>query len=101
MKIIYDFGANNGDNIPYYLLKSDLVVAVEANPDLSNNIKKRFEKETINKKLVVLNYVISTERKLAVCVKCTNDDFTSGCIAILLFIYIQTCLCSRYKFIEH
>ena len=63
MKIIYDFGANNGDNIPYYLLKSDLVVAVEANPDLSNNIKKRFEKEIINKKLVVLNYVISTERK--------------------------------------
>jgi len=31
-KIIYDLGSGNGDNIPYYLLKSDLVIAVEAIP---------------------------------------------------------------------
>jgi hypothetical protein len=35
MKIIYDLGANNGDDIPYYLLKADTVVAVEANPGRS------------------------------------------------------------------
>ena len=34
-KIIYDFGASDGKNIPYYLLKSDLIVAVEANPKSS------------------------------------------------------------------
>ena len=45
MKIIYDLGANNGDDIPYYLTKADKVVAVEANPELANHIKKRFKNE--------------------------------------------------------
>ena len=45
MKIIYDFGACVGDNIPYYLLKSDLVIAIEANPSLVERIKQKFEKE--------------------------------------------------------
>jgi len=31
-RIIYDFGANTGNDIPYYLKKADVVVAVEANP---------------------------------------------------------------------
>jgi FkbM family methyltransferase len=44
-KIIYDFGANNGDDIPYYLKKSDLVVAVEANPILAQQIRERFSSE--------------------------------------------------------
>ena len=57
-KIIYDFGANNGDNIPYYLLKSDLVIAVEANPELCKLIKNRFNKEIENKKLVVENCIL-------------------------------------------
>ena len=38
MKIIYDIGANNGDDIGYYLKKADQVIAVEANPDLSKRI---------------------------------------------------------------
>tara|TARA_Y100000590_G_scaffold414389_1_gene511238 strand:- start:618 stop:1403 length:786 start_codon:yes stop_codon:yes gene_type:complete len=61
MKIIYDFGASDGKNIPYYLLKSDLIVAVEANPNLVDNINEKFKKEIIEKKLVVLNYIISNE----------------------------------------
>ena len=44
-KIIYDFGANNGDNIEYYLLKSDLVIAVEANPELCDFIKKNLKRK--------------------------------------------------------
>ena len=44
-KIIYDVGSNNGDDIPYYLLKSDLVIAIEANPKLCNLINERFNKE--------------------------------------------------------
>ena len=57
-KIIYDFGANNGDNIPYYLSKSDLVIAVEANPELCNLIKNRFNKEIEDKKLIVENCIL-------------------------------------------
>ena len=56
-KIIYDLGANNGDNIEYYLLKSDLIIAVEANPKLCDFITKKFQQEIDNKKLIVLKYL--------------------------------------------
>ncbi len=60
-RTIYDFGANNGDDIPYYLLKSDLVVAVEANPVLCELIHTRFCAEIDAGKLVVENCVITAE----------------------------------------
>lgn len=59
MKVIYDFGANNGDDIPYYLKKADLVVAVEGNPSLAELIKQRFAAEIAEKKLVVINCVLT------------------------------------------
>jgi FkbM family methyltransferase len=58
-KIIYDFGSNNGSNIPYYLLKSDLVVVVEANPKLCEITKKNFKKDIDNGKLVVENCIVT------------------------------------------
>ena len=61
-KIIYDIGSNNGDNIPYYLLKCDCVVAVEANPELCDQIKNRFKDQISNGILIVENYVL-TESK--------------------------------------
>ena len=63
-KIIYDVGSNNGDDIPYYLLKSDLVVAIEANPDLCNLINQRFKNEIVKGKLIVENCVIQNENSL-------------------------------------
>ncbi len=47
MSTIYDCGANNGDDIPYYLLRADKVVAIEANPNLAEGIRLRFS-ECIN-----------------------------------------------------
>jgi predicted RNA methylase len=41
-KIIYDFGANTGGSIPYYLKKADVVVAVEANPQLCAIMEDKF-----------------------------------------------------------
>ena len=41
-KIIYDFGACRGENIDYYLLKSNLVVAFEANPNNCKYIQEKF-----------------------------------------------------------
>ena len=61
-KIIYDFGSNNGDDIPYYLLKSDLVIAVEANPALCDHIKKRFKDAILNGNLIVKNCVLVVEK---------------------------------------
>lgn len=60
-RIIYDFGSNNGDDIPYYLLKSDLVVAVEANPILCELILKKFKSEIEQGKLIVESCVITAE----------------------------------------
>ncbi len=60
-KVIYDFGANNGDDIPYYLKKSDLVVAVEANPTLCRQIEERFSNEIAEGRLRVENCVVAGE----------------------------------------
>lgn len=47
MRVICDVGANNGDNIPYYLHKADRVVAIEANPDLVSGMQKRALQEIV------------------------------------------------------
>jgi FkbM family methyltransferase len=57
--VIYDFGSNNGDDIPYYLLKAERVVAVEANLVLSNHIRERFKAEIDAGRLVVESCVLT------------------------------------------
>lgn len=57
--VIYDIGSNNGDDIPYYLLKAHKVVAVEANPVLCHQIRDRFPDEISNARLVVENFAIT------------------------------------------
>ena len=54
-RIIYDIGSNNGDDIPYYLLKADSVVAVEANPSLCDQISARFPREIEAGRLSLVN----------------------------------------------
>lgn len=58
-KIVYDLGANNGDDIPYYLLKSDIVVAVEANPALCEAINEKFKAEIEAGRLIVENCIVT------------------------------------------
>jgi FkbM family methyltransferase len=60
-KVIYDLGSNNGDDIPYYLMKSDLVVAVEANPKLGEVIRNRFPDQIAAGRLVLENCVVSID----------------------------------------
>lgn len=56
--IIYDLGANDGEDIPYYLQKADLVIAVEANPVLANNISDRHRADIEQDRLRVENVVL-------------------------------------------
>jgi FkbM family methyltransferase len=65
MQVIYDFGSNNGDDVPYYLKKADLVVAVEANPALARAIRDRFPDEVAQGTLVVINCVLTTDASSA------------------------------------
>ncbi|HTU33700.1 MAG TPA: FkbM family methyltransferase [Candidatus Acidoferrum sp.] len=60
-RVIYDIGANNGDDIPYYLKKADLVVAVEANPALCRTIGDRFSREIQRDRLRVESCVLAGE----------------------------------------
>lgn len=57
--IIYDFGMNNGDDVEYYLLKSERVVGVEANSALCELVERRFAREIAAGRLTVLNTVLS------------------------------------------
>ena len=58
-KVIVDFGANKGQNINYYLLKADIVVCVEANPELAKAIRKKFSAHIRNNKLFIENVVVT------------------------------------------
>lgn len=60
-RIIFDFGANNGDDIPYYLAKAHLVVAVEANPVLADHIRQRFAQPIAEGRLVVEACALTVE----------------------------------------
>lgn len=60
-KIIYDFGSNNGDDIPYYLHKADRVIAIEANPVLCKLIQSKFQLEIQEKRLVIECCVVTNK----------------------------------------
>ena len=60
-RVIYDFGANNGDDLPYYLKKAERVVAVEANPALCREMEERFSAEIAEGRLRVENCVVVGE----------------------------------------
>lgn len=64
--VIYDIGANVGLNIPYYLRKADLVIAVEANPILVNIIKNNHKEAISSGRLIVGDFVVSAEDSSAV-----------------------------------
>lgn len=60
-RIIYDLGANNGEDLRYYLLKADKVVAVEANPVLAEVIRSRFADEIAQGRVAVENCALSDD----------------------------------------
>jgi FkbM family methyltransferase len=61
-RIIYDLGCHNGSNIPYYLLKADVVIAVDANPKVCEIIRSRFKKEIKQQRLIVNNFIITHQK---------------------------------------
>ncbi len=60
-RVIYDVGANNGDDVEYYLLKADKVVAIEAVPVLADVIRARFPDAISAGRLVVENCVLTVD----------------------------------------
>ena len=60
-RTIYDLGANNGDDIPYYLLKGDVVVAVEASPALAAGLRVRFAAEIAAGRVAIENCALTVD----------------------------------------
>lgn len=63
-KTIYDLGACRGENLNYYLSNSDQVVAVEANPENCDFIRKKYFREIEKQKLILINYVIGVDSNI-------------------------------------
>jgi FkbM family methyltransferase len=59
--VIYDFGMNNGDDVEYYLLKADRVVAVEANSASCDEACQRFSSAIADGRLTILNVALSNQ----------------------------------------
>ena len=62
MKIIFDIGANKGQNFNYFFDKADIVIAFEANKNLVKKIERkrlgnvqRLHQNKINSKSCILN----------------------------------------------
>ena len=60
MTIIYDVGMHNGDDTAYYLQKGCKVVAIEADPALCEQARRRFA-ERLGDGLEILNIGIAKE----------------------------------------
>ena len=59
--LILDLGSNCGASLDYYMLKADLVVAVEANPILCWRMKESFSASIQQGRLVIENCVVTEE----------------------------------------
>lgn len=60
-KFIFDFGANSGQNLDYYLSRADVVVAVEANPKLCAELSDIYAEEISLGRLYVENCVLTDQ----------------------------------------
>jgi FkbM family methyltransferase len=59
--LVFDIGANNGDDSEVYLRQGYKVIAVEANPDLCIQLNKRFANEINAGKLILVDKAISRQ----------------------------------------
>jgi FkbM family methyltransferase len=77
-KIVFDVGMNNGDDTAYYLHKGFNVVAVEANPQLVDNVKIRFREEIRKGRLTILNVGITDEEGIKPFWVCDSYSYWSS-----------------------
>ena len=64
MKIIFDIGANKGQNFNYFFEKADVVIAFEANINLVKKIKTDFKQFIESKKLIIENIALIDDENI-------------------------------------
>ncbi|MDR3711797.1 MAG: FkbM family methyltransferase [Puia sp.] len=78
--LIYDVGANNGDDAAYYLARGHRVISVEANPALAGYLRLRFKEEITAGRLVVLHTAVADKDREKVVFYICSDDGRSSLI---------------------
>ncbi len=63
--LVFDLGANNGDDTAYYLRRGFRVVGVDANPEMVSWCEQRFKEEIRADRLVLLNVGLAAEEGVA------------------------------------
>jgi len=64
MKIIFDIGANKGQNFNYFFEKADIIIAFEANTILVEKIRLDFKEFIDNKKLIIENIALTEDKNI-------------------------------------
>lgn len=59
--LVYDVGMNNGDDTAYYLQLGRRVIAIEADPDLCDKARVRFEEAIADGRLTIVNMGVTAE----------------------------------------
>ena len=60
-RIIFDFGANQGQNINYFLERADYLICVEANNQLCEKMREKYKTNIDSGSLFVENYAVSNQ----------------------------------------
>ncbi|MFN0011088.1 MAG: FkbM family methyltransferase [Phycisphaerales bacterium] len=63
--LVYDVGMHNGDDTAYYLARGYRVVAIEADPTLADDGRKRFADALAAKRLTIVNCAVGPENTKA------------------------------------
>jgi FkbM family methyltransferase len=78
--LIYDIGAHQGDDTGWYLQQGYRVVAVEANPRLANELKRKFNLAIATGKLTVVNAAVAEKDNETVTFFISREDWRSSTI---------------------
>ena len=98
MKIIFDIGANKGQNLNYFLQKADLVIAIEADTNLVNHIKSMFDSFVQSKKLIIENIAVVNQENaefIDFYISKINHTYSTLCPENLNNYYKQKIKCEK------
>jgi FkbM family methyltransferase len=76
--LIFDVGANNGDDTAAYLRIAHRVVAVEANPALCEDLRRRFAAEIASERVFVVNRAVDRRGGSQITLRVSTIDHAQG-----------------------
>jgi|HubBroStandDraft_1064217.scaffolds.fasta_scaffold36000_3 FkbM family methyltransferase len=79
-KLIFDVGANDGDDTAYYLSLGYSVIAIEADPALCDSLQDRFAREIASRRVTVVNAAVMEEDRDEVGLYVSKDNTESSLI---------------------